>query len=350
MKRFTTHLRRITATLSFLFVVGVSIAQAHEVYVLDGNEVAAAKKEPMLDVIGIISNHPWQFMLWVALACAVLSIVFVTSVNRKLERKLDSFYDVLKAHALSVSQAVLGASLLAGAAYGAIFGIELPFSVAFTGFESIATIGIALIGAMLVVGIAPRYAAWAVVALFVWFSAQIGIYMLNYAAFFGIAVAIAVYGAGYDAVERAQPKRFFARSTRADAEVLETQFVWIRVSYGLSLAFASLYAKLFYGGLALATVEKYSLTDYLPFEPGFLVLGAMFVEVGLGIAIATGFMSRFATLAALIVLSITMWFFGESLWPHVIVMGGALSIFMYGYDKHCLSVAISGKSRWDPVL
>jgi len=233
MKRFTTYLRRIATTLSFLFIAGVSIAQAHEVYVLDGNEVAAAKKEPMLDVIGIISNHPWQFMVWVALACAVLSIVFVTSVNRKLERKLDAFYDVLKAHALGVSQAALGAALLAGAAYGAIFGIELPFTVAFAGMEFIATIVIALIGAMLLVGIAPRYAAWVVVALFVWFSAKIGIYMLNYAAFFGIAVALAAYGAGYDMVERSQPKRFFARSARADAEVLETQFVWIRISYGL---------------------------------------------------------------------------------------------------------------------
>jgi uncharacterized membrane protein YphA (DoxX/SURF4 family) len=340
----------------FLAIFGANIASAHEVYVLDSAEIARAKKEPMLDVLHAVGEHPLQFIFWIAAAIAVVTVVYRISVTSKLEKMFDGFYDVLKKYASHAVQATLGLSLLACGLNMALFGIELPFSVAFPGCEMLGQFIVLIAGALILCGIFPRTTSGFVAFLYIWFCSQLGLYMLNYAMYMGVAVAIMLFGGGYDALAPAKvatksKKKVSSKAQeKAAIERAEDRFFVIRVLYGLSLVYASLYAKFLYGGLALMTVEKYSLTEVFHFTPEFLVLGALMVEVGLGICFILGFASRFAALSALVFLMLSMGFFHEAVWPHVIIIGVGISIFMYGYDRRCLSVSMSKKTRWEPIL
>lgn len=348
-----TFARFVFSILKFVpvFLFGAAAASAHEVYVLDAHEVVAAKKEPMLNIAKAVSHNPFEFIIATTVAIVIVVLVYRISTTSKFEKYFDPFYDRLKAWAPFVAQFTLGAALLTCGFNYALFGIELPFSVAFPGAQELGQFIILVLGAMLVCGIFPRIASGCVVFLYIWFSAKIGLYMLNYAMYLGVAIAVMLYGGGLDVLKiEKKGKKLSPKRIKSETERSENQFFIIRVLYGISLIFASLYAKLLFGGLALLTVSKYSLTDYFPFSSEFVVLGALLVEVGLGVCFILGFNSRFAALTALVFLMLSMGVFGEAVWPHIIIIGLGISIFMYGYDRRCLSVVMSKKSKWDPIL
>jgi uncharacterized membrane protein YphA (DoxX/SURF4 family) len=102
---------------------------------------------------------------------------------------------------------------------------------------------------------------------------------------------------------------------------------------------ASIYAKVIYGTLALTVVEKYDLTSYWlfsSFSPEFLVLGAAIVEFLCGLLIALGIEIRHtaAFLAFWLVLSLA--YFQEMVWPHIILFGLGGAFLLYGYDTYSL--------------
>lgn len=124
----------------------------------------------------------------------------------------------------------------------------------------------------------------------------------------------------------------------------------MRILFGISLIYASLYAKLIHGALALEVVTKYHLTHYFPFDPIFLVLGAMLIEILIGIFFLIGFEIRFTSLFFLVFLSMSLVFFGESVWPHIILIGTAIAMFLHGYDRYTFSVRLEKDKRAEPVL
>ena len=135
-----------------------------------------------------------------------------------------------------------------------------------------------------------------------------------------------------------------------EASLHKYKFLLLRVTFGASLVYASLYAKYSHGALALETVHKYGLTQYFPFDPIFLVLGAMIIEVLLGLFFLLGFEVRFASLFFLTFLVISIQFFGEAVWPHIILIGTALATFTHGYDRYTLTARFTDRSDLEPVL
>jgi uncharacterized membrane protein YphA (DoxX/SURF4 family) len=130
-------------------------------------------------------------------------------------------------------------------------------------------------------------------------------------------------------------------------------FLMLRVAFGTSLIFASSYAKFLHAQLAIDTVVLYNLTNFFPFEPAFIVLGAFAIELLAGIFIMAGIEIRFASLFLLFWLTLSLLYFGEAVWPHVILFGGVITLFMHGYDKHTLQwglMRMRNKRAMEPVL
>ena len=127
-------------------------------------------------------------------------------------------------------------------------------------------------------------------------------------------------------------------------------FLIIRVCFGISLIFASAYAKIIYNNLGLFTVEKYHLDKILGFEPHFLVLGAAIIEILIGTFIILGIEIRFASAFFLFWLSLSLVFFGEVVWPHIILIGIPIALICYGYDKYSIEGYFFKKGKREPVL
>ncbi len=128
-------------------------------------------------------------------------------------------------------------------------------------------------------------------------------------------------------------------------------FLILRICFGASLIFASFYAKFIHSNLALQTVNDYHLTDYFHFPPLFLVLGAFCVEALIGLCLALGLEIRFMTLLFTFFLTLSILFFGESVWPHLILFGVNIALFCHGYDKYTLESKFFQRRRYgEPVL
>ncbi len=342
------------AVLDFLFLFYISLAaipaSAHEVYVLDSHEIGFAMAQKPLDLMVTIKENPNQFLLWTSFGLLIVSAVFIFSVSSKIEEIFDKYLIKIKRAAPIIAQVTLGLSLLASAYYGAIFGVEIPFDKAFGNWAGILEIAVSLIGAALALGVFPRLAALGALFIFIPLLFKYGIYMLNYFTYLGEALTIFLLGSNYDFFRKKNTHPWWHVNLWLSPKLQKYKYFIIRIFFGASLIYAALYAKYIHGALALETVAKYHLTQYFHFDPLFLVLGAFLIEIFLGICFAIGFEIRFASIFFLVFLTMSVIFFREAVWPHVILIGTALSMFTHGYDKYTLTGRLSKRKDLEPVL
>lgn len=348
MKKFTSFFVSVVFVLILIFSTFFSFTSAHEVYVLNQDEINFAMSAPAPDFIATIKEHLTQFLTWGLLAILAVVLVFFISINQHLERWIDPYLNKLKIYAPMVAQVTLGLALFASGYYQALFGIELPLHAVFGPYVQAASVGLEVLGAMLILGLLPRIAATIAFFLFIYMMFRYGIYTFNYLTYAGEALTIFMFGGAY--VLYKNQNLMHPLSGGLMAHFHKYKFLIIRVFFGISLVYASLYAKLIHGALALETVTKFNLTNYFPFDPVFVVLGAMLVEVLLGLCFIFGFEIRFASIFFLVFLVLSLLFFGEAVWPHIILIGTGISMFMHGYDKYCLSSKLAPKKNLEPVL
>ena len=337
-------------TLAFCFVVVFAIVHsvsAHEVYVLNSNEVAQGLAAPMPDFTGTIQSHLEEFLEWSV--CGVLFVMglFFLSISKPLERALDPILLKIKHYAPAIAQITVGLALLASGWYAALFGPELPFTLIFGTYSFMFQIVFIVMGAMLLLGIFPRMATFILVGIFAYSFFVFHTYMLSYLAYFGEGLIVTIFGSGY-ALYSFNGLPAFKKNF--SSSVQKYKFSILRICFGTSLIYASVYAKLLHGDLALETVMKYHLTNYFHFEPLFLVLGAMLIEIALGLFFLVGFEVRFAALFLLVFLTMSLLFFGEVVWPHLILIGTALALFTHGYDRYTLSAFLQKRTDLEPVI
>lgn len=341
-KMWTRTLRVALFVLMLALGAGTQVAFAHEVYVLDRDEINSALQAPSPDFIATVHAHLGQFFTWGLLTLAIIVAIFFLSITRPIERAINPVLSKLKTIAPQIAQATLGLSLLASGYYHAMFGVELPMQAIFGAATPLTSTILIALGIMLTFGILPRVAALSSVILFGALVGHYGIYMTNYATYLGEALTVLLFGGAYHIIES---KRFGATIERIEGRISPAlhkyKFLIMRILFGVSLIYASIYAKLIHGALALETVSKYHLTNYFHFDPVFLVLGAMTIEIMLGLFFALGFEIRFASIFFLIFLTMSLLFFGEAVWPHLILIGTALAMFAHGYDQYCISAKLS---------
>lgn len=332
----------------FTLVVSISpsVTEAHEVYVLNHDEIDNAMRTVSPNLFQVILDHQTQFIISGLVALAIVIGVFFLSITLPIEKKLNPALHKIKHWAPSIAQFTLGLALVTGGYFDAAFGIELPLVGTFGSFDTLARSIYIILGACIIFGIFPRIAGTLAFISFLPFVFQHGTYMLNYGTYFGEAFTLSLLGGGYALFGTKIP----AFEQRIERHWHKYKFLILRIVFGISLIYASMYAKLFHGALALETVTKYHLTDYLPFDGSFIVLGAFITELLIGIFFVIGFEIRFTSLLFLAFLTQSLFFFGEAVWPHIILIGTALAMFTHGYDKYTLEAKLTKRKDLEPVL
>ncbi|MDB5238876.1 MAG: DoxX domain protein [Candidatus Parcubacteria bacterium] len=331
-----------------------SVASAHEVYVLTSPEVSTAITAPSPNPFGAIPGQELKFLSYGALTLVVALVVLSISVSRLFEKVFDPFLIRLKKYAPIIARVTFGLSVFASGYFGSFFGPELQIHSLFAeGFASAVSISLMIAGALIVLGFLTRFMALYMLAVFTFAASTYGTYMLTYANYLGEAVLFLILGGGRWSLDGAVPElraldRAFGRLARSAERY---SFLILRVLFGTALFFASFYAKFLHSNLALQTVNDYHLTNYFHFTPLFLVLGAFIIEALIGICFATGFEIRFAALFFTFFITISLLFFGETVWPHLILFGVNMALFAHGYDKYTLEKALfQRKRKGEPVL
>ncbi|HVB19722.1 MAG TPA: DoxX family membrane protein [Candidatus Paceibacterota bacterium] len=335
-------MRRIVAFFAILFAAPFS-ASAHEVYVLSPETIKQALATPAFNEWQVILQNFDQFVFWGFIAVLVVFVVFFVSIIRPLERWFDPMFARMRRYAEPVARITIGLSFFAAAYYGATYGPELPIAATFGGATDAIRVILVIIGAMLVAGVYTEIAALVALVLFgcaVYFH---GIYMLTYTNYFGEIVVLLILGSW--------------RGARIlGGKLAPYAFPFLRVCFGISLFYASFYAKILHNNLALqvATLplagHTQSLAQVFGLEPHFLVLGAAIIEILIATFFILGVEIRFTSLFLLFWLSLSLWYFGEVVWPHLILIGIPIAFIFYGYDRYSLEGRFLKRGGREPVL
>lgn len=352
--------KKLTVFSSFVLAAALpAVASAHEVYVLSPEQIAAGISTPSFDMVGYAIANLGEFTFWGFIAALTVFFVFFISIIRAFERALDPMLLKMKLYAPAVARVTVGLGFLCGSYFQASFGPELPLSGGYGAAAPFIALVLAILGTLIIAGYWVRGAAIVALLLYTYSWYLHGSYMLTYANYLGEFIVLIILGAHHFSVHKLIYKKrdTLHRSLQRFARKMEPlAFPILRVCFGISLIYASAYAKILHNNLALQVASlplaghPYPLAHYLGFEPHFLVLGAAIIEIVVGMFFVLGIEIRFTSLFLLFWLSLSLWFFGESVWPHIILIGIPIAFIMHGYDEYSLEGRFFDKGRREPVL
>jgi uncharacterized membrane protein YphA (DoxX/SURF4 family) len=350
-------LRRITL-FSLPALLLPLIASAHEVYVLTPGEISTGVATQPFDMFAVALQDVSQFTFWAFIAALTVFIVFFVSIIRPLERALDPVFARMRPYAPAVARATVGIGFICASYFQASFGPELPLAASYGPYAALVAVTLAVVGTLIVIGFWARAAALVALALYAVSTYLHGWYMLTYINYLGEFIVLLILGSHRASVHSMMGWREpLHRAFRRLAEKLKPlAFPILRVCFGISLLYASAYAKIFHNDLALQVASlplaghQYGLAHYLGFEPHFLVLGAAIIEIVIGLFFVLGIEIRFTSLFLLFWLSLSLYYFGEVVWPHIILIGIPIAFIMHGYDKYSLEGWLFKRGQREPIL
>lgn len=335
-------IKKLPSILILLFVL-LSVAQpvsAHEVYVLTASQIAHDLQVQNLNVFSSLIptvNKLW-FLLFAAAAVISLLISFFISFSHwgtKTARTIEKLSKV----ALPLIRIVFGIALISSAYHHSLFGPELSLSrLWMAGLWSIALYAF---GLLLIAGLFIRISS--VILLFLFFLSVLTFhtYMLTYSNYLGEILVLLIMGADRFSLDT----WLFKKSHLLIKNAEDVSIALLRISFGIALLYAALYVKFLHPALAYQVVKEYHLTRYLPFDPLFVVLGAGCVETVIAMLLLLGINMRWNILFFVFWVTLSLLYFGEAVWPHVILFGIATTLFLYGYDRFTLERWLVTKTK-----
>ena len=345
------HMRSFAyAALAALFsFFAPSLASAHEVYLLTSEQVAYGLSTPPFNEFAVAAANLPSFLFWGLIAALTVLVIFSISIVRPLERRCNPALGRLRRCGAPVARVTLGIAYLAAAYFSATYGPELPMADAFGAATPLIRLIFAGVGICLIAGYAVRTVALIAFGLFIASIWANGLYMLTYANYFGGLVLFLILGAHHGAHATNQAVAKIAK------KLAPYSFAILRVCFGIGLFYASFYAKILHNHLALQVASlplghPQSLAQIFGFAPDFLVMGAAILELVVASFFILGIEIRFASLFVLFWLALSLAYFGEHVWPHIILVGIPIALICYGYDKYSLEGWLFKRGGREPVL
>lgn len=325
-------------------------AYAHEVYVLDHETIDTILNSDSQSPLNALDTNRGQFLLWTFIGIMLVTTVFFVSILRPVEKFFDPIlFNLKRRFGFIVVRITIGLALIASGYYQALFGPELPLESIFGTYAPIVSWALICIGLCILVGFATRPMGIAALCITFVGAYRYGAYIFTYSNYIGDIIFVGFLGAHVLSIDK-HVLKWHGILGVVERFVEKYAFLMLRVTFGFSLIYASIFAKFIHSDLALRTVIDYNLTQYFHFDPLFIVLGACIVEVTLGLFFITGFEVRFASLFLMFFLTLSLLYFGEAVWPHIVLFGGALALFIHGYDRYSIEGYFFKNAQHEPVL
>lgn len=335
----------------FTFWTVPLIASAHEVYVLDSasiaRDIAAISPNPFTAYYG----NEWLFFVSGIIAIVVTLTIAAASVFRVFEAALDPFLFKIKKYAHVIERLTLGVCFVAFGYYASLYGPELPFTDIFGSFTAGMQIVFIVMGVMLFVGYRVRLVAFLAMFLVLIAFIEDGWYVLTYLNYIGSLLFLVILGAGRWSLDaKRHDGSLETRIKHALRRYEHLAFPILRITLGISVMLAAVYAKYVHSALALDVVTTFHLTTYFPFDPLFVVMGSLIIEFLAGLFLVIGFEIRWTLLFLAFWLTLSLLYFTEAVWPHLVLFGLAVSLFCHGYDQYTLEGRFLKKRKHEPFF
>lgn len=324
----------LVAAVAALF--GATAALAHEAYVLTPAQFHTGLARTSFRAFTALAD-PHNLGIFFAVAIGTLigfSLSFVARHTR-LGLRTDTFLGKYADYGLFFIRISLGVATCIGAALGSFLGPEIPFSTLPLP-DLFLPLAFAA-GVLLVLGLFTEYAAAALLVTFLAATTVYGSYLLTYVNYLGEIAALFLFGSHFHSLDRV----FFGERRRYPKYTKFEPFI-IRATYGLAIVYTAIAVKLLHPDITLAVVNQYNLTQFhwlFPSDPLLVALGAGLAELLIGFLLIIGLEVRVTVLVSLFYITLSLFFFRESVWPHLILYGVSFQLILngagpYSVDEH----------------
>lgn len=308
------------------FLLSFNIASAHEAYVLPYDSFWSGIHQSFSFRAFNAIQNPHDVYLIVVIGLSVFALLILnfffrrSNLGQKLFNKVEH-YAHIGPHFVRITIAI---ALFFSALSNTFLGPELHES-AFA-FPQIIQILLFAISIMIAVGFLTEVAALIGVLIFVYSFFIFGSYVLTYLNHLGELIVLLLFGMRIFSVDKYLfgPLRHFR-----SFEKYET--VIVRVMYGLALIYAGIAVKLLHPDLTISVINTWHLTKFgwlFPSDPLLITLGAGIVESLMGLFIIFGFEMHLAVLISLFYITLSLFYFRELVWPHLLLYGISFNLLL----------------------
>jgi hypothetical protein len=316
----------LVSLLFSAFIFSFKIASAHEAYVLPYSTFWDGMKESFsLHAFDALKN-PNNIHVTIIIVLSVFALLGInflirlTSAGQKSHAFIER-YAFLGPHFVRITIAV---AFLFSALSNSFLGPELLGSL--FPYPHVVQIVLFAMSAMIAVGFFTELAALAGIILFVWSLFVFGPYVLTYANYLGELIVLFLFGIRVFSLD----KYIFGPLKRFKS-FQQYETVIVRAMYGLALIYAAITVKLLHPDLTITVVNTWNLTQFhllFPSDPLLVTFGAGIVECVIGLFIIFGFEMRLTILISLFYITLSLLYFRELVWPHLMLYGISFSLLV----------------------
>ncbi len=304
-----------------------SYVSAHEAYVLpkDFFWQGIAKPADPRAFAALGNAHNLAIILEITAGVLLLLILNFLFRRSALGIRLNKFFERFSAFGPVFVRVAIAAAFFFGAKSGAFLGPEL--SLAQMPFAEVLRWSLYLASAMIFAGFFTELAAFIGLAVFTLGFFSFGAYLATYLNYLGELIVLALFGMrrfSLDAIIFGPLKKWRAKWQRYETTI-------VRVFYGLALVYAGITVKFLHPELTLRVINDWHLTQFhwlFPSDALLVVLGAGLAEAAIGLFIIIGFEMRMTVLISLFYITLSLLFFRELVWPHILLYGISLNLIV----------------------
>ncbi|MDE2030751.1 MAG: hypothetical protein KGI58_00625 [Patescibacteria group bacterium] len=317
---------KLTALSLLGFLAVFFSASAHEAYVLPYNDFWSGLHKPFSGHAFDALKNPNNIRITIIIVLSVwillgLNFLFLrSSAGRKAQAFLER-YSHFGPHFVRITIAI---AFLFSALSNSFLGPELHGNL--FPYPHLLQIALIAISIMIAIGFMTELAALAGIIIFIMSFFIFGPYVFTYLNYLGELIVLFLFGMRVFSLD----KYIFGPLHRfKNFEKYET--VIVRILYGIALIYAAITVKLLHPDLTVSVVNAWHLTKFhwlFPSDPLLVTFGAGIVESIIGLFIIFGFEMRLTILISLFYITLSLLYFRELVWPHLLLYGISISLLV----------------------
>ncbi len=306
--------------------MGTHIAYAHEAYVLPYTKFWDGIHEPLSAHAFAALRDPNNIRITSIIVVSVFALLGLNFLFRMSTwgQKAHAFLERFAKYGPHFVRITIALALFFSALSNSFLGPELHIS-AFPYAYLVRSVLFAMSG-MIAVGFMTELAAFVGVIIFVGSLFVYGPYVFTYLNYLGELIVLSLFGMRMFSLDKylLGPLKRFVVFERYGTLI-------VRVLYGLALVYAAITVKLLRPDLTVSVVESWHLTQFhwlFPSDPLLVTLGAGIVETVIGLFIIFGFELRLTVLISLFYITLSLLYFRELVWPHLLLYGISFNLLL----------------------
>ncbi len=291
------------------YLLNASRALAHEAYVLNRDQFNEGLKEFSQNPFSPLftpQNIPITILIFFSLV--VFYALTYVLLKTKWGYSLNNYMKKLARFGPFILRLSLGISLIFSAFSHSLFGPELY--IAQDSLRPFIEIALYLSGFMLLFGFFMPIAAAFALLLFLYAFFAFGIYTITYIGYVGVIL-------------------FFMLGEKK----FKTQIL-LRILFGIAIFYTAYTIKIQHQHLFETVYNQYHLQQVFQLDSAFASSIAAVLEVGVGLFILFGFALIPTLFILLSLLTFFLFYLGENLWPHIILYGISIYLFINQFDQN----------------